>query len=505
MTEELQKKLDFIKKTLHDAESYEHACRILNFDQETICPAEGMEEQGEIQAFLSNKAFKLRKQQQFIEASEYLYQHKKELENPLDRILTEDIHREYLKTKNITPERDHEFALIYNRAFVNWVNAKQKSDYALFAPSLKEVRDIELEKISLRENRLPDTYDNLLDDYERGITSADLDKIFGKCRERLVPLLKKIMESKKKIRTDFMTRPVTDEQQKQMARYLLETIGFDFRRGSFTTTEHPFTDGLGCNDVRVTTHYYPDMFSSSMFSIIHECGHALFEMYQPEEDWKHYINEDKTMGMHESVSRFYENRIGRSKAFINLIYDKTRQIFPEVMHDVSSQELYEALNVVRPSLVRTEADEFTYTFHIIIRYELEKLIVNGNIKIEDLPELWNGAYEKYLGIRPKNDREGILQDVHWASGFGYFTTYALGNMYNAMYFDTMCRDFDVGQAVSSGDFAKINGWMQEHVWKKANRETPKQWIQEITGRDFTADLYLDYLEKKYTALYGIGK
>jgi len=505
MIKVLQEKLDFVKKTLHDAESYEHACRVLNFDQETICPAEGMEEQGEVRAFLSNKAFELYKQPEFIADTEYLYQHKEELEDPLDRILADNLHREYLKTKNITPKMDHEFALIYNKAFVNWVNAKQKSDYTLFAPALEKVRDIELKKIALRENSLPGTYDNLLDDYERGMTADALDKIFDACKKRLVPLLKKITESKKKIRTDFMTRPVTDEQQKQMAQYLLETTGFDFKRGSFTTTEHPFTDGLGCNDVRVTTHYYQNMFSSSMFSIIHECGHALFEMHQPKEDWEHYINGEKTMGMHESVSRFYENRIGRSKAFINLIYNKTKQIFPEVMHDVSSQELYEALNVVRPSLVRTEADEFTYTLHIIIRYELEKLIVSGKVTIGDLPGLWNETYEKYLGIRPQNDKEGILQDVHWSSGFGYFPTYALGNMYNAMYYDTMSRDFDIEQAVLNGDFSKINGWMKEHVWKNANRETPKEWLLEITGRDFSAEPYLDYLEKKYTALYDIGK
>lgn len=504
MTEALQKKLDFVKKTLHDVESYEHACRVLNFDQETICPPDGMEEQGEISAFLSNKAFELRKQQQFTDAGEYLYLHKDELEDPLDRILAGDLHRSYFKTKNITPEMDHRFSLAYNRAFVNWVTAKQQSDYTIFAPSLKEIRDIELKKISLRENRLPDRYDNLIDDYERGITTKDLDGIFETCKKRLVPLLKKIKESRKTIRTDFLNRTVTDEQQKQMAQFLLEILGFDFKRGSFTTTEHPFTDGLGCNDIRVTTHYYPVQFASSMFSIIHECGHALFEMNQPQEDWTHYINGDKTMGMHESVSRFYENRIGRSKEFINFIYAKTKQIFPQVLHDVSAQELYEALNVVRPSLIRTEADEFTYTLHIIIRYELEKLIVNGNAEIGKLPGLWNDAYEKYLGIRPQNDRDGILQDVHWSSGFGYFSTYALGNMYNAMYYDTMCRSFDVNQAVSTGNFAKINGWMKDHVWKQADYETPKKWIHEITGCDFTAVPYLDYLERKYTVLYDIG-
>ena len=503
MTQELLEKLDFVKKTLRDVESYEHACRVLNFDQETICPAEGMEEQGEVRAFLSNKAFELIKQPSFTEAAEYLYQHKDEIDGEPDRILADDLHREYLKIKNITPAMDHEFSLIYNKSFVDWLNAKQKSDFSIFAPSLNKVRDVEVKKVTLREDKLPNTYDNLLDDYERGMTTHDLDVIFDRCRERLVPLLKKIQAGKKHIRKDFLTRTVTDEQQQRMSRYLLETMGFDFTRGAFTTTEHPFTDGLGRNDVRVTTHYYPHMFCSSMYSIIHEGGHALFEMYQPGEDWEHYINNDKTMGMHESVSRFYENRIGRSRGFIHLIYDTARKIFPDVLHDVSEEELYEAVNVVSPSLVRTEADEFTYTFHIMIRYELEKMIVNGNAKIEELPQLWNDKYEEYLGVRPQNDREGVLQDVHWASGFGYFTTYALGNMYNAMYYNRMCRDFDIEQAVSAGDFAKINGWMKERVWKNADRLPPKEWIREITGEDFSVEPFLDYLEKKYTTLYAI--
>ena len=333
------------------------------------------------------------------------------------------------------------------------------------------------------------------------MTSADLDKAFGECTRRLVPLLKKIMASKKKIRTDFLSRPVTDEQQKKMAQYLLEVMGYDFSRGAFTTTEHPFTDGLGKNDVRVTTHYQPNMFASSMFSIIHEGGHALFDMNQPTADHEHFITGNKTMGMHESVSRFYENRIGRSEAFIHLIYPKVCEVFPNVMSDVSEKELFEAMNIVEPSLIRTEADEFTYTFHVIIRYEIEKLIVNGGAKIEELRDLWNKKYEEYLGVTPSTDSEGILQDVHWSSGFGYFPTYAVGNMYNAMYYKTMSESFDIDEAVRSGDFAKINGWMKENVFKSADILSPKDWLFKITGKSFSPDAFLDYLEEKYSKLY----
>jgi carboxypeptidase Taq len=501
MNTTLKEKLQLVNDTLAEAEKYEHACHVLEFDKETICPSKAMEEQGEVSAFLSNKAFTLLKQQRFIDAAEYLYVHKDELEE-FDRTLAESLHRDYLRTKNITPEMDHEFSLTFNRAFVNWLNAKQSADFSKFAKSLAEVREVNLKQISLTQEAKPVPYDNLLNNYERGMTCKDLDDCFGKCKERLVPLLKKITSSKKKIRTDFLSRTVTDEQQKEMATYLLHCMGFDFERGSFTTTEHPFTDGLARNDIRVTTHYYPTQFASSMFSIIHEGGHALFEQNQPQQNYDHFINNEKTMGQHESVSRFYENRIGRSKAFIHLIYPEAKRIFPQVFCDVSENEFYEAMNVVQPSLIRTEADEFTYTFHIIIRYEIEKALINGkSLDIASLPSIWNDKYEQYLGIRPANDREGILQDVHWASGFGYFSAYALGNMYNAMYYNRMAKDINIDETIRSGKITVLNDWMKEHVFKKADREDARTWIQNITGREFTADDFLTYLEEKYSELY----
>jgi len=504
MNTQLKVELEIVKAVLAESEKYEHACHVLEFDKETICPPKAMEEQGEVSAFLSNKAFTLLKQQHFIDAAEYLYAHKEELEE-FDRTLAESLHRNYLRIKNITPQMDHEFSLVFNRAFVNWLNAKKTATFSAFAPSLSEVRSVNLKQISLIEGAKEIAYDNLLDTYERGMTCKDLDDCFGKCKERLVPLLKRITSSKKKIRTDFLSRTVTDEQQKEMADYLLHTICFDFTRGSFTTTEHPFTDGLARNDIRVTTHYSPTQFASSMFSIIHEGGHALFEQNQPQQNYDYFINNEKTMGQHESVSRFYENRIGRSKAFIHLIYPEAKRIFPQVFCDVSENEFYEAVNIVQPSLIRTEADEFTYTFHIIIRYEIEKELINGSaIDINSLPKIWNDKYKQYLGICPANDKEGILQDVHWASGFGYFSAYALGNMYNAMYYNRMKQDIDIDASIRDGNLAVINSWMKEHVWQKADREDARTWIQEITGRSFTADDFLDYLEEKYTALYELS-
>ena len=490
-----------VKKNLEEAQIYGHACSVLNFDLETICPKEGMNEQGDVIAYLSNKAFALTKEEEFIKAFEYLYENLSSLEDPLDKVLVTTLHRDYLKNKNISVEKDLEYSKIFNEAFTNWLEAKEKSDFSIFLPYLEKIRDIQLEEIGLREEKLPNPYDNLLDDYEKGMNQESLDKAFEECKGRLLPLLKKIMASKKKIRTDFLSREVSDEQQRQLANYLLETIGFDFSRGAMSLAEHPFTDGLGKNDARVTTHYYPNSFISSLYSIVHEGGHALFEQNQPMEDHLHFIASNKSMGMHESVSRFYENRIGRSKEFIHLIYPECKKIMPNVFYDVSEEEFYEAVNVVEPSLIRTEADEFTYTFHIIIRYEIERMILNKEIELKDLPAIWKKKYEEYLGVRPNNDKEGVLQDVHWSGGFGYFPTYSLGNFYNAMYLNKMNKDFDLFKAVKEGRFDLINDWMKNHVFLKANRLDSKEWIKDITGRDFTVEDFLSYLEDKYSKLY----
>ena len=504
MKEQNEKNLKTVRETIELARKYYHAATVLNFDMETICPKGAMENQGETMAFLSTEGFKLLKSDEFIRAGLELYENLGDGDlDPLDEELVKSLHREYEKVKNLTPEQSHEFELIRNKAYVDWLNAKQSSDFSVFAPSLEKIRDVCVKEITLRDNRSAAPYDDMLDDYERGITSADLDEAFGQCKERLIPLLERIKKSPKVIRRDFMSRTVTDEAQKNMAKYLLDTIRYDFNRGAFTTTEHPFTSDLARDDVRVTTHYHPDAFASSMYSIVHEGGHALFGQLQPAEHHDHLIDNEMTMGMHESVSRFYENRIGRSRDFISLIYPRTKEIFPGLLDDVTEEELYEAVNIVEPSLIRTESDEFTYTFHIIIRYEIEKMFMSGEARVEDLPRLWNDKYEKYLGIRPQSDKEGVLQDVHWSFGFGYFPTYALGNMYNAMYFNRMKNEIPVASLVRSGDFDTLNGWMKDNVFAKANILTPKEWIMDITGRDFTPVDFLDYLEEKYGEIYGL--
>lgn len=487
-------------------EKYRHACGLIQFDLETVCPRQGMAAQGETVAFFSNEAYKLIKNDAFEAEVKAAYAEMDESWNEFDRAMITDLYRGLLKNAQITPEMNLEFALIDQKSFEAWARAKEASDFSIFVEPLKKTTEKSRKIAALRaktpELKQETPYDYLLDDYEEGITSADLDRIFGECKDRLVPLLKKIQASPKQIRTDFMSRKVTEEQQKALAYKVLNYMKYDLNRGILATSEHPFTSEMNVDDVRITTHYYEDAFASSLYSIIHEAGHGLFELNAPRENWEHHLA-NKTMGQHESVSRFYENIIGRSEAFSDVVYDMVAECMPHVVEGVTKHEFYEALNTVTPSLIRTESDEFTYTFHIIIRYEIEKEIMNNGLAVEDIPALWTKKYQEYLGVTPTTDSEGCLQDMHWTSGYGYFPTYALGNMYNAMYYNRMKKEIDIDGAIRSGSLQTINDWMCEHVWKKADRQTPKKWIMEITGRELTSTDFLDYIEEKYTNIYNL--
>ena len=502
---EIENNLKLIKKILSNAEHFSHAARVIEFDQMTVCPKEGQEAAGESMILMNNYVYGLKRSKAFLRAVETLYLSRNSLD-AWDRALIDKLHREILHTRNISEEKNKHFDQVKNQSWMAWSAAKEADDFRLFAESLSAVRNVEVERVMKWEPVDPaeaalSAYGRMLSEHEHGITTAHLDSLFASCKTRILALLQKIQQSHKSVRTDFLSRPVNDAQQAQCAEYLLSLLDFDKRRGTFAISAHPFTSMLSKDDIRVTTHYYPDYFLSSMYSIIHECGHALFEQLQPEENHTYFICYEKTMGMHESVSRFYENIIGRSRPFIHLIYPTLCRIFPQVLFDVTEEEFYEAVNFVQPSLIRMDADELTYTLHIIIRYEIEKQLVDGTITAGEVPALWNQKYQEYLGIVPAHDRDGVLQDMHWSTEYGYFPTYALGNFYGAMFYGSMRREFDVDAAVAAGDFPRINGWMRDHVFAKADRLSPGEWILDITGKSLTAEDFLTYLETKFSALY----
>ena len=285
----------------------------------------------------------------------------------------------------------------------------------------------------------------------------------------------------------------------------MDKIGLDLGHVGLSTTEHPFTTSLGSHfDERITTHYFTDDFVCSMYSVIHEGGHALYDTGSADELAYTVLDGGVSMSIHESQSRFYENIIGRSRSFCRMIFPKLAELFPEHMQGRDAEEFYRAVNKAQPSLIRTEADEVTYCLHVMIRYELEKRIIAGELEVKDLPAEWNRMYKEYLGIDVPDDKHGVLQDSHWASGlFGYFPSYALGNAYGAQFLAKMKETVDVDKCIEEGDFTPVNDWNREHIWKHGSMYKPSELLERVLGGKFDPDFYIRYLRSKVSDVYGI--
>ncbi|MBR2521413.1 MAG: carboxypeptidase M32 [Oscillospiraceae bacterium] len=381
-----------------------------------------------------------------------------------------------------------------------WHRAKQTNDFKLFENTLDEI---------FAANRrfagyiCPDKhpYDYWLNEFEEGLDMAFCDSFFETLRSELVPLIKAIGE-KPQIDSGFIDSGYPKHSQEKLSKYLMSLMGIDEGHCCLRETEHPFTTSLGSHfDVRITTKY-TDSFCSSMYSVIHEGGHALYMLGVDDSLARTVLDDGASMGFHESQSRFYENLVGRSRPFIEYITPTLRDIFPDRLSGHSSEEIYRAVNKAQPSLIRTEADELTYSLHIMVRYEVERMVMNEEISARDIPGVWNDLYSKYLGVEVPSDTEGCLQDSHWSGGsVGYFPSYSLGSAYGAQFLEVMRRSVDVDGCVASGDLAPINEWNREHIWKHGALYTPSQLLEKILGGGFSAGHYTNYLKKKYTDIY----
>lgn len=382
-----------------------------------------------------------------------------------------------------------------------WSDAKKNKDFDEFVPTLEKVVDYQKKFASYRKKEGQKLYDVMLNTYEKDFNMEMLDRFFEKLKEELVPLLKEIMDRGKSIDNSFLKGDYPENKQRELAEYLAEYVGFDFNKGVISVSAHPFTTNLHNHDVRITTNY-TDRVDSSIFSIIHEAGHGIYELGIGDELTQTLAGQGASMGMHESQSRFFENIIGRSPAFWTPIYDKLVELFPEQLKKVTREQFVEAVNKVEPGLIRTEADELTYSLHIMIRYELEKMIVEENLDLHKLPEIWADKYEEYLGIRPENPAEGVLQDIHWSQGsFGYFPSYALGNAFGAQIYEHMKKEMDFDELLKQGKLSAIRDYLRNHIHKFGKLKTSRQILKDTTGEDFTPDYYIQYLKEKYQALY----
>ncbi len=490
---------------LDESEAYGRAIGKMQFDMECCASEEGIDQAGADMAVLGRHVYELTHSERYQQLLCELYDDGEGLSHVQKKAI-EHLHDSWLRTKNISSELSYEMDLAANKAYGDWLQAKKAADFSLFRDAFAANIDYCRQSIALRDRRYPTPYAACLDDFEKGGSEEQLDAFFAALKARIVPLIARIRAEGKPIRTDFLSRPVPIPQQEAMSRYLLELEGLRRSALVLMTTEHPFTDHYGPHDVRVTTHYYENNFISNVFSTLHEGGHALFMQNEPESYYTDHAADNMTSAMHECISRFYENIIGRSEAFLSFVAPTLRAYSGDTFADVSDRELYEAVNVAEPGLIRMEADELTYCLHIMVRYELEKAFVNGEITVDEVPALWKEKYRAYLGVDVPDDARGCLQDVHWTGGagaYGYFPSYALGNAYGAQILRTMQKDFDVYAAVRAGELTKIRDWLSEHVFSIASLTTPDEWIRAITGEGLNVYYYLDYLEEKFTRLYAL--
>ncbi|MBQ2201322.1 MAG: carboxypeptidase M32, partial [Clostridia bacterium] len=382
-----------------------------------------------------------------------------------------------------------------------WHEAKLKSDFQMFLPHLEKLIAAKKRFAKLYKPDAP-VYDTLLDAYEKGLNTVTLDAFFQTVRERLVPVIAKIQEQPD---ISFLHRfyPIAD--QRRFSDYLMDVLGLDKNHCAIGETEHPFTTEFTKYDVRITTHYHEDAVELSMYSVIHEGGHATYERNIADGIAKLPIGKGVSMSVHEGQSRFFENIIGRSEPFIEAIFPKMRELFPAQLSDVAAHDVYVAVDKAEPSFIRTEADELTYALHVMVRYELEKRLFDGDLEAKDLPKEWNRLYKEYLGVDVPDDRRGVLQDSHWASGlFGYFPSYALGSAYGAQLIRRIEKEVDVWGSVRKGDLKPVVAWLTEHIYRFGCMKDPSVLMEEAFGAPFDPTYYTDYLTKKYSALYHLA-
>ena len=391
-----------------------------------------------------------------------------------------------------------------------WKKAKAAKNFGKFKPELEKLFNLKKQtaEILMKVKETATSYDALLDIFEPKITTQAITKVFNELQEGLTALLKKCEIAPKQPETSILNRNVSTETQQKIGKLLAEFIGYDVTStnsgGRIDETEHPFTIGY-YDDVRITTHFYPNRFASSLFSILHEGGHALYEqnlkpewMYQP-------VGEACSMGFHESQSRFVENIVGRSREFWTYFLPQLKKMTGNTLSDVALDDFVHAINHVKSSKIRVEADEVTYGLHIIIRFNLERDLFADKISIDELPQVWNESYSKYLGVTINDDSEGVMQDTHWASGsYGYFPSYALGNIYSGQILSCMETDLKDWQSqLAMGNFSNIKQWLVKNVHSYGNLYNPPELIKIIAGKELTVEPFLNYLNKKYSQLYGL--
>lgn len=493
----LQEKIQKYQEWLFKRSAYQMAINIIDIDKQTVAPRDGGDYRDARSAFLAGELFSIETDPEMLAILKDL----KESDGDADIQRAASLYYDEIEKIVCIPKEEYVcFQQLVNTCYTKWLEAKTKNEYAIFEPYLKEMIETKKKLYGYRSSDLS-IYDQMLDDYEPRMNCEKYDAFFDALKERLVPLIQKVTQAEQ-IDDAFLYQSCSIDEQKQYMDHMLKYLHFDPSWGYQNETEHPFTSWTCENDCRTTTKYLENNVTSALFSTIHEVGHAYYEHdVDPKYDGM-ILSEGISSGMHESQSRLCENYLGKRRSFWEYNYPYLQKQFPKQFEGHSLDEFIKAVNASKPSLIRTEADELTYPMHILIRYEIEKGLFSGDISTEGLDQTWADMYEKYLGVRPQKDSEGILQDVHWACGdFGYFPTYALGSAFSAQFVKKMNEEIDVDDLLRNDHYDQVIAWLKEHIHRYGCFYDADAIMKIATGSAFDVNVYLDYLEEKYTKLY----
>lgn len=495
-------KIKELKKHFSELKRLKYIENLLNWDHQVYMPEGSNQDRSELISLVGeilHKKLISDKTRKLISKAEKV----KEL-NDVDNAILREAKREYEKATKIPTELVIEIAKTATLGHKAWEKAREKSDFTIFQPYLKKM--IELQKqyadlIDIGESR----YDTLLDDYEPGATTKWLSSLFNELAPELQSIVKKLDSSNDKPDQSILKKHYASEKQWEFSNQIIEKLGFDFYIGRQDKSVHPFTTSLASQDIRITTRIMENFLPAGLFGTIHECGHALYNMGFMEEIHSTNIADGSSYGIHESQSRLYENFLGRSREFWIYWYPKLKKLFPENLENYPLEEFYRSINTVKPSLIRVEADEITYSLHIILRFEIERMIFKDKVNVDEIPQIWNEKMADLLHITPPNDAKGVLQDVHWSGGaFGYFPTYSLGNLYAAQIFnDAFKKNNNLLTEFSEGNFENLLNYLRENVHQYGKVYHPRDLIQNITGEPLNPKYFTSYLEQKFYPIYRV--
>ena len=500
----MKESLDFIYKQQKELSVFGGIGALLGWDQMTYMPPKGAEDRSEQSSLLSKLAHEKVISDEFWDHIENLYKNIENLSEK-DKIVVRRLRTDVEKSRRIPSDFVERLSKTTTMAYPNWQKAREKADFNIFSPHLEKIFDLEKEYCGYIDMPGP-RYNSLLDDYEEGMTFDKLKKEFDLLKPQLIGILQKITSSKVFLKQKKLDQKFSAEKQKKICERVFEKLNLPRDKARLDVSTHPFTTSMGYNDVRITTNFEHSNPLFSFFSTVHEGGHALYELGFPEDEYKYtVISDSPSLGMHESQSRFWENMIARNKHFWIYFFPIFKETDSLQFKNIDLDIWNKYINQVNPSFIRVEADELTYGLHVILRFELEYLLFEEKINVKELPSLWNEKMDEMLGIVPPNDKEGVLQDMHWSGGnFGYFPTYLIGSIYASQFFKKLCQgNQNIYSDLEKGNYKNILDWLRKNIHKYGRIMNADDIVKKVCGEGLNSKVFVNYLKDKYFKLYEV--